>query len=813
MGRRSGRIARAAIAALLVSSFAAFLTTAAVPQSRERAYRNARAAADRGDLRAALSQAEAALEVAANASDEWTWALRLLRAELLVRQSNAPEARATLRTELPPHVRKSEAAVRRLVALGMIAPDRATAERLFEEARAIAAEHHPALLGGVHLALGNIARTIPEAEQHLRTAARLGREHGNLIAFANANAALARKYAQAERYAEAVEAGEQAVARLTKLGITGRISGAAGNLAWAYFELGDNETAAELFTRAEQAAAAVGDERERTRWLNQLGNVHSVRRDWPAAERYYRCAVASGRAMQHPDVAAFIANLARTSLALGRLGDAARLNAEALALKRASKDAEGEVLSHLLDARIAMVRGEHARAEALLRGVLRDGRRAATRWEAEGTLARLYVRMRRADDADAHFRRAIETVSGARDEVAGELRLSFFNNVADLFDDYVEFLVRAGRHRDALAVTETGRARMLEEGLGVSRSSRQLDASRVARELDATILCYWLGRDRSYVWTITPSAVTVATLEPESAIERAAEAYRRDLLGPRGSLSMHVSRGAQLYRMLVEPALKAAPPGSRVIVIPDGRLHSLNFETLVVPSTSRYWIENVAVTTAASLSLIARGAAARDGAAMLIVGNPPQVEPAFPALRRAGDEIEAVARHFPRRTVLAGADATPAAYRRTAPGTFDFVHFVAHGVATRKRPLDSAVILGRDATQSYRLYARDVLAQPLSARLVTISSCHGAGTRTYAGEGLVGLAWAFLGAGAEQVIAALWEVNDGATPELMDGMYERIRAGEDPATALRHAKLTFVRGKSIYRQPRYWAPFVVYSRR
>lgn len=813
MARRSGRVHRAAIASLLIAILAAAVAGTAPPRSAEQAYRDARAAADRGDLPTALEKADALLRRAGSASDEWTWAMRILRAEILVRQSNSAEAVTVLRSELPPHLRTSEAAVRRLVTLGMIDGDPDSARRRFEEARRIAAAHQPALLGGVHLALGNIARTIPEAEEHLRTAARLGREHGNLIANANANAALARKYAQSERYAEAVEAGEAAVDRLTKLGVTGRISGAAGNLGWAYFELGDYETAAELFATAEAAAAKVGDQRERIRWLNQLGNVHSARRDWAAAERFYRLALESGRAMRHPDVPAFLANLARTSFALGRFDDATRLNREALELKRAANDAEGELLSHLLDARIATVEGQHQRAETLLRRVLRDAKKLATRWEAEGSLARLYAGMDRHDAAEAQFRRAVETAREARGEVEGELRFSFFNNVADLFDDYVDFLVRIGRHERALAVTETSRARMLEEGLGLKSSPRELDARAVARQTGATILCYWLGRDRSYVWTVTGASVTVAALPPDTRIESAVEAYRRDLVGPRGALEMHAARGKQLYRMLVEPAAARVGADARVVVIPDGKLHALNFETLVVPSTSRYWIEDVAVTSAGSIEILARGAARREGSRMLVVGNPPTVDPAFPALRRAGEEIQAVARHFPHPKILAGAHATPAAYRNASPGGFDFVHFVAHGVATRKRPLDSAVILGPDSTQSYRLYARDILEEPLSARLVTISSCHGAGTRTYAGEGLVGLAWAFLAAGSEQVIAALWEVNDRATPELMDRMYAQIRAGHDPATALRGAKLALVRGNTIYRQPRYWAPFVLYSRR
>ncbi len=172
--------------------------------------------------------------------------------------------------------------------------------------------------------------------------------------------------------------------------------------------------------------------------------------------------------------------------------------------------------------------------------------------------------------------------------------------------------------------------------------------------------------------------------------------------------------------------------------------------------------------------------------------------------------MRSIEKYFDRHTTLAGAGATPSAYTGAKPESYAYVHFVAHGVAARQRPLDSAVILGRDAN-GYKLYARDVIDHPLKARLVTISSCHGAGKRAFAGEGLVGLAWAFLRAGAHEVVAALWEVNDASTVQLMDEMYASIHAGQAPVDALRAAKLKLLHSNGIYRKPQYWAPFVLYS--
>jgi len=137
------------------------------------------------------------------------------------------------------------------------------------------------------------------------------------------------------------------------------------------------------------------------------------------------------------------------------------------------------------------------------------------------------------------------------------------------------------------------------------------------------------------------------------------------------------------------------------------------------------------------------------------------------------------------------------------------VHFTAHAEANAESPLESAVILSRDEN-GYKLYARDVAERPLSADLVTISACRSAGERTYAGEGLVGFAWAFLRAGARRVVAGLWDVDDRSTAALMGRSYANLAAGASPGEALRTAKLEMIRSGSATAKPYYWAPFQLF---
>src|SRR4029077_11381338 len=199
---------------------------------------------------------------------------------------------------------------------------------------------------------------------------------------------------------------------------------------------------------------------------------------------------------------------------------------------------------------------------------------------------------------------------------------------------------------------------------------------------------------------------------------------------------------------------------------------------------------------------------------MFLVGDTVSPNADFPPLPQAGAEMQSIERYFPeaRRVVLSGSEATPAAYLANKPERFAYLHFVTHGTASRARPLESAVVLSKEKDEdSFKLYARDIVKRRLSAYLVTISACNGAGTRAFSGEGLVGLSWAFLRAGAHNVIGALWEVSDASTPRLMDQLYDELKKGRSPEAALRSAKLSLLHSEGVFRKPFYWAPFQLYT--
>ena len=330
---------------------------------------------------------------------------------------------------------------------------------------------------------------------------------------------------------------------------------------------------------------------------------------------------------------------------------------------------------------------------------------------------------------------------------------------------------------------------------------------------------YYVLPHESYLWVTTAKYTAFFRLPGAAELTPLIEAHRRAILASKDLLSAEADpAGQQLFRTLVGPSKGLLHPGGRVFVVGDGPLNELNFETFVNPEGApHFWIEDAVITDVPALRLLPlrRRAAGKSGEPrrMLLLGDPRYRPGEYQALPKAAEEVQDVMQHFApgSRTVLTGAKATPAAFRIQPLDGFAFIHFVAHSTANSSKPLDSSVVLSADGDGADKLYARDVVAAHLHAELVTISGCNSSGSRVYAGEGPVGLAWAFERAGARNVIGTLWEVNDASTPALMDRMYGFLLAGDPPDVALRKAKLSLLHSPGVFRKALYWAPFQLYS--
>jgi len=689
----------------------------------------------------------------------------------------------------------------------------------------------PVAQSDVLAAQGRVAlqqNRLPEAAALFEKNAALAHADHNSFAEAVARLNLGYLYLRQDQYERAIEESRAAQEIAASAHAQTLVEGAQGNAAWAYFETGDYQRALLNFREAATLAAELGSVLNEEAWSSagglaeaRLGNIADARRDYQHALILARSLKDSSEIL---DVEEPLASL---YLRIHRPDQALPYIHEAHSLAKQTGDQDDIQFADLLSAQyLAQLGNSQVAITQLLTLQRQPEQLPSLHLTAQHTLADLYAASKQPSQADLWYRRALATYRAQREALTSDdTRLPFFANGRDVSMDYVAFLVHQHRTADALAVVDQGRAETLSEDLDQATGPKYSQARphpisliQLARRAHAVILVYALSPQGSYLWAANSKQSGFYTLPDRATILSAIKAHHRAILAARDILREQEPAARQLYGMLVAPAASLIHPGDRVYIVADDGMHGLNFGTLLTPGPgSHFWIEDVILTNLSSARRLARSQPAK-GDRLLVIGNPVYAGTSFSPLPNAAAEVADVAGHFPAalRTEITGPAATPDAYLASRPGRYKYIHFVSHAVSSEIVPLDSAVILsppvpGQTAEDANRLYARQILSQPLDADLVTISACQGSGIRAYAGEGLVGLAWAFLRAGSHNVIGALWDVSDASTPALMQHLYDGIAHGQPPDAALRNAQLQMLHAPGIFRKPLYWSAFQLYA--
>jgi CHAT domain-containing protein len=107
------------------------------------------------------------------------------------------------------------------------------------------------------------------------------------------------------------------------------------------------------------------------------------------------------------------------------------------------------------------------------------------------------------------------------------------------------------------------------------------------------------------------------------------------------------------------------------------------------------------------------------------------------------------------------------------------------------------------------LTAAEATAMDLEGtELVTLSACETGLGGVQSGEGVYGLQRSLAVAGARSTLLSLWKVDDGMTATFMDRYYNRLKAGQGRADALRDTQAEFRNNKnSTYNDIRVWGAF------
>ncbi len=779
-----------------------------------------------GELDKARTLAQEGLRLSSGqAPSPWPWKFKLLQDEIRLISRELSTPFLSLDEPVPPAADYAWVRARQRYLNGqryLIRGDLARAVATFEESARLATESSSAdvlldtnILKGI--ALQRLGRW-DEGDAALMASVTATRTAGDRFREASATLNRGTGYLVRDRYDEALPFFESVVS-MTDLSSYMVYAVALRNAGVCYARLGDFDRAITMLRRSVDVNEKRGPRLYLAQALGALGTTYGLNGSYQEALPYLRRAldVATSAGMVE-DAARWADNLSSLHGSLGNWDEAERMNAEARRLNERA-GTRTFIYNTFHRAEIAAGRGQVSEARQLYEDLLNDKTTPqALAWEVHAELGNLSATAGDLDGASRRYRAALDVIEHTRSELLDtDYQLSFLTRLIRFYERYIDVLIERQEVEEALRVADSIRARVLADRHGVVAPSRPSVSvfRRSAHGLRSALLFYWIGSARAYAWVVTGDGVRFIPLETNAQeIKKLVDSYRSMIVTSLGDpVAIATSAGDTLFQRLIQPVASVLPSGGRVIVVPDGPLNTLNFEMLPVPGARRrYWIEDVEIAVAPSLaSLSVRPTPTVDREhSVLLIGDPVSADPKFPSLKYASAEMKAVSSAFSdRASVYTAGRATPAQYLASQPGKFGIVHFTAHAEANAESPLDSAVILSPDEG-GYKLYARDVADHPLSADLVTISACRSAGERTYAGEGLVGFAWAFLRAGARRVIAGLWDVDDRSTAALMGQVYEKLADGASPGEALRSAKLEMIRSGTATAKPYYWAPFQLF---
>ena len=648
----------------------------------------------------------------------------------------------------------------------------------FEEGRAYCN------LGNAYLSLGNFRKAIEYHEKHLNIAKEVGDRSGEGRAYGN----LGNDYQSLGNFQKGIEYQEKHLKIAKELGDTSGEGNAYGNLGNAYQKLGNFPKAKEYHEKHLKIAKEVGDRSGEGRAYANLGNDYKGLGNFQKAIEYYE---------------------------------------KDLKIAKEVGDRPGEGM-----------------------GLINFGN--------------AYQDLRKFQEAFECFQASVNILDFVRASITREdaLRICFRDLYCGAYSGLWQSLLKLGRINESLCAAEQGRAQTLADAL---KRQYGLTESPPASLEPKEAICYisnklstktvFLGHQPNKItfWVISKGskiefrekeleqrrlheeAVTAllnATLE-EIGVSLRVKCENRSLdeLNNR-DVNDHDAKDEDKQGVPPQCTIDALQPlhnvilgpiadlcqGSELIIVPDGPLCLAPFSAL---STS---IHIRTVPSLTSLRLITDFPEdCKSVQEALLVGDPylgDVKKPKFNELPYAKKEVEMIGEilKFPP---LTGTEATKDEVLKRIPSA-SLVHIAAHGreetgeIALAPSPgwekqyeQSSRSKAGNKGPkeEDYILKMSDVQAVKLQAKLVVLSCCH-SGRGEIKSEGVVGIARAFLAAGARSVLASLWAIDDQATLEFMKNFYQHLGDGKTASVAL-HQAMKYLRESEQFCAVRNWAPFIL----
>ncbi|MEM7104735.1 MAG: CHAT domain-containing protein [Bacteroidota bacterium] len=303
--------------------------------------------------------------------------------------------------------------------------------------------------------------------------------------------------------------------------------------------------------------------------------------------------------------------------------------------------------------------------------------------------------------------------------------------------------------------------------------------------------------------------------EKRTAIDNELNEYL-DLFSARNKIqndpAAYAEKAFSVYQLLFGNGLQQLlPEGASLVIIPDGKLNFLPFESLIhqksegtLLGTFPYLLHRYAISYGYSATILTEQTNELTPSLVNhdVIGFAPFAVKGtdLPVLVNSKSELENIKATYDGAFYFDN-QASVEEFIAQA-GLFSVIHLSTHASAETGQPFIS---FGESKLELAELYTLQ-----LPAELVVLSACQtGLGTLAE-GEGVMSLARGFTFAGSKRLISSLWSVNDASTASIFNYFYRHIGENKTSTEALRQAKMDYLKTEGLsnaLKSPYFWAGF------
>ena len=722
-------------------------------------------------------------------------------------------------------------------------------------------------LGNIYTSHGDFNKAIQYHEERLKIAKEMGDRAGEGRAYCN----LGNAYHKLSYLKKAVEYHELDLKIAIDLGDQAAKGFAYRSLSNVHYSLGDFKKAMDYSERSLEISEEVGDRAGEARAYGCLGNAYYSLGDYNKAIACHklRLEIAKetgdkvGEGLAYASIGSAYSSINDFKAALDNFEHHLKI-----AKETEDKAGEGGAYGNLGNAYYEL--GDYEKATDYQDRYLKIAKDLGDR-DGEGRanygLGRSFESLNHLPDAVECYQSSIKAYNDVRARLQSkdEWKINLRDAHQTVYTALWRVLLKQGKVKEALVAAEQGRAQALKDlletkygcDLGPSKSFDQQEtlsnmlctiSSQIVflAVLENTIFFWVCGKGQDVHFTKKDIIVDPSSLgsEVDSCEKLIKNAYKEigalirgvkcedrslDMLRDQeleiedfdqtGDEALQFSSNSlqTLYNVVIGPIVDLIQ-GQELIIVPDGPLSLAPFAAFLDPE-SNYLHDSFRLRVIPSLTslkmIIDCPAGFHEDSGALLVGDPyvqevvnQKGEIVFTQLPYAKEEVEMIGRIL-KTAPLIGKEATKEEVLRRL-SSVAVVHIAAHGsvetgeIALAPNPTRTS---RRPKMKDFLLTITDVLNAQLRAKIVVLSCCH-SGRGKIKAEGVVGIARAFLGAGARSVLVSLWAIDDKATQEFMKNFYQTLVSGMRASEALNQT-MKCMRDSDQFNQEKYWAPFVL----